>query len=304
MGRDDEFGPDTETIRAWLDKRATYAKDARLSTAPAPAPPPVTPTSTPAPEPPAPAAPAGPDTRVAGRSVVEALRTPEPAPEPAPTPEPVAPAVAPAVRATASEPAKGVRVSTPVPRASYQASSREAPATAAPAPVVRRGRWTEPEANRLALEATTDVDFPVRGGARRALSLVLVASLAATGVTAYVAAQDRAPTTIGIAGVLGFLTLVVWAVRAGCTTTQLSLRRGQLTIRRAGHTELVDIGSHHTPIAIVGEPGHRRWTVLLERPGLPLVVINASMVDPHWFTSALYRLRPELRPGHDDVSRG
>ena len=50
----------------------------------------------------------------------------------------------------------------------------------------------------------------------------------------------------------------------------------------------------------MGEPGHRRWTVLFERPGLPLVVVNASMVDPHWFTSALYRLRPELRPGWSD----
>lgn len=299
MGRDDEFGPDTETIRAWLDKRATYAKDARFSTAPA----------TPA-APAAPAvSPAGPDTRVAGRSVVEALRAPDPAPDPAPetrpasTPAPAASAE-PTVRVTASEPAKGVRVSTPVPRASYQPSSRPAP-EAAPVPVVRRGRWTEPEANRLALEATTDVDFPVRSGVRRALSVVLLGCVAATGAMAYVAARDRQPATIAIAGVLGFLTLMVWALRASCTTTRLSLRRGQLTIQRGGHTDLVDIGSHHTPIAIVGEPGHRRWTVLLERPGLPLVVINASMVDPHWFTSALYRLRPELRPGYDaDVSAG
>lgn len=302
MGRDDEFGPDTETIRAWLAKRATYAKDARVigvpdspPTAPVVEAAPTAPTAPPAPA-------AGPDTRVAGRSVVEALRAPEPEPA-APVPAPPAPAVEQPVRATASEPAKGVRVSTPVPRTSYQASSRPAPEAVAPAPVVRRGRWTEPEANRLALDATTDVDFPVRGGARRALALVLLVCVAATGAMAYAASQERDPASIGIAGVLGFLTLVVWAVRAGCTTTQLSLRRGQLTIRRAGHVELVDIGSHHTPIAIVGEPGHRRWTVLLERPGLPLVVINASMVDPHWFTSALYRLRPELRPGHG-VSRG
>lgn len=302
MGRDDEFGPDTETIRAWLAKRATYAKDARVIGVPDSPPPAPVPEAT-APAPPAPPAPAaGPDTRVAGRSVVEALRAPEPEPA-APAPAPPAPVVEQPVRATASEPAKGVRVSTPVPRTSYQASSRPAPEAVAPAPVVRRGRWTEPEANRLALDATTDVDFPVRGGARRVLALVLLVCVTATGAMAYVASQERDPASIGIAGVLGFLTLVVWAVRAGCTTTQLSLRRGQLTIRRAGHVELIDIGSHHTPIAIVGEPGHRRWTVLLERPGLPLVVINASMVDPHWFTSALYRLRPELRPGHS-VSRG
>ncbi|NHA01495.1 hypothetical protein G5V59_21415 [Nocardioides sp. W3-2-3] len=216
MGSNDEFGPDTETIRAWLAKRATYAKDARVIAAPrdAPAPDP----EPPPPEPPPPAAPAGPDTRVAGRSVVEALRAPGPATEPTAPVAPVAPAAPaesePAARVTASEPAKGVRVSTPAPRASYQASSRPPPETAAPAPVVRRGRWTEPEANRLAVEATTDVDFPVRGGARRVLSVLLLVVVVATGAMGYVAARDRTPTSLGIAGVLGFLTLMVWAVRA------------------------------------------------------------------------------------------
>lgn len=325
MGSNDEFGPDTETIRAWLAKRATYAKDARVIGAPGrvAAPTSLPATATPVDEtmtaPPAdptpsaeavesaapaePTAPAGPDTRVAGRSVVEALRTPPPASTPAPAAEP-------ATRVVASSPTPSVRVSAPAPSASYRASSRPAPGPVAPAPAVRHGRWTEPEENRHAVEATTDVDFPVRGGARRVLSVVLLLTLAGTGALGYVAAQDRTPTSIGLAGVLGFLTLMVWAVRAGCTTTRLTLRRGQLSITRAGRTELVDIASHHTPIAIVGEPGHRRWTVLLERPGLPLVVINKSMVDPHWFTSALYRLRPELRPGYatDDtyagVSRG
>ncbi|WP_205013814.1 hypothetical protein, partial [Nocardioides albidus] len=47
---------------------------------------------------------------------------------------------------------------------------------------------------------------------------------------------------------------------------------------------------------IVGEPSDRRWTVLIEREGLPLVVITRSMVDPYWFTTVLYRLRPSLRP--------
>ena len=38
----------------------------------------------------------------------------------------------------------------------------------------------------------------------------------------------------------------------------------------------------------------------LPPPRPPLIVINSSMVDPHWFTGALYRLRPELRPGAAD----
>ncbi len=83
-------------------------------------------------------------------------------------------------------------------------------------------------------------------------------------------------------------------------TTELSIRRGQLLVTRGGQVRRVDLGGGHPVVAIVGEPGHRRWTVLFERPGLPLVVVNAAMVDAHWFTSALYRLRPELRPGWSD----
>lgn len=338
MGSNDEFGPDTETIRAWLNKRATYAKDARVIGAPrggavgtpsAPAPTlPTAPPGAPRPDtndagrsvlaalgddpttdqPTSRPARTSSDATAAGRSVVDALRadTPPTAPrarqEPArrPTPAP-APAPAPTPRTPVARTANGVRISAPAPRSTYEASNRPPPEVIA-RPQVQRGRWTEPEENLTAGQASTDVDFPVRGGVRRALSLVLLAALAATGVMAWVASQDRTPPTIGIAGVLGFLTLTVWAVRAGCVTTELSLRRGQLTVKRAGRSEVVDIGSPHTPVAIVGEPGHRRWTVLLERPGLPLIVINASIVDPHWFTSAIYRLRPELRPGHDDVA--
>ncbi|KRB77678.1 hypothetical protein ASE01_05605 [Nocardioides sp. Root190] len=363
MGSNDEFGPDTETIRAWLNKRATYAKDARVigaprggsATAPATAAPAARTTSLPSASPsspspvedsapadtparssvprpdtndagrsvlaalgndePAPAAPAAPAARTssnataAGRSVVEALRA-DPPPsetrsrartprsEPTPPTRRPAPAPEPPSRAPVARTENGVRISAPASRSTYEASNRPPPEVVT-RPQVQRGRWTEPEENLTASQASTDVDFPVRGGVRRALSLVLLASLAATGVMSYVASQDRAPSSIGIAGVLGFLTLTVWAVRAGCVTTELSLRRGQLTIKRAGRSEVVDIGSPHTPVAIVGEPGHRRWTVLLERPGLPLIVVNASIVDPHWFTSAIYRLRPELRPGYD-----
>lgn len=308
MGSDQEFGPDTETIRAWLAKRATYAKDARVigaprgaaaattatgpsagdAPAPAPAPAPVTPTLT-----------GSANSTAAGRSVVDALHA-----DVRPAAPPAARRSAVTTTATTTRTRRGAtaRVSAPrrheviTPAPPAPPTGPAGPAVAAPSPS-GASRWTEPEENLAALEASTDVDFPVRGGTRRALSVVLLAVLAATGATSYVAAQTREPLAIAVAGVLGFLTLMVWAVRAGCTTTELSIHRGQLSIRRAGRTEVVDLASDYTPIAIVGEPGHRRWTVLVERPGLPLVVIDARMVDAHWFTSALYRLRPELRPG-------
>lgn len=338
MGSNDEFGPDTETIRAWLNKRASYAKDARVIGAPRggsiasdPSPPatetPVdsmtapldTPTRPSGPDSTSagrsvlaalgadnsetdPATPAGNvDTTAAGRSVVEALRGPT-----APPRRDTRPRVRP------SRPATKVRSDRPAPATDSTTREAATRAAAAPrvrvqppprvpvAPEIRTGRWTEPEDHANANHASTDVDFPVRGGARRALSVILLATLVATAVASYAAYEDQSGAAVGIAGILGFLTLVVWAVRASCTTTKLAIRRGQLSVTRGGHVDLVDVGSSYTPIAIVGEPGHRRWTVLIERAGMPLVVINSSMVDPHWFTSALYRLRPELRPGAAD----
>jgi hypothetical protein len=375
VGSNDEFGPDTETIRAWLAKRATYAKDARVVGAPrgtltaevptytprvpeatepaeptgtdephdvvdeTPAPP-TAPTSRPTAawpdtrdagrsvldalgdETPSRNAPAGPgspgaDSTAAGRSVVDALRADDP-PRAKARPDRAdkqrsgseksgneksgkqkgdQPVERPAPTGRAS---KSVRVSAPAGRTKYQASDRPAPHYEAPTTQpVRRGRWTEPEENLNSVEATTDVTFPVRKGARRVLAWVLLASALATGAASYLASLDRTPAMIVIASVLGVLTLTVWAVRASMVTTEITIRRGKLTVTRAGHSEMVEISGNHTTIAIIGEPGHRRWTVLFERPGLPLVVVNESMVDAHWFTSALYRLRPDLRPGYD-----
>lgn len=322
MGSNDEFGPDTETIRAWLQKRATYAKDARVigpggGTAvedpPAAQPTDVIPGSAPDP------IPRGvPDSTDAGRAVLAALGVDGGPPETdraddvaTSDPHAAGRAVVDAVREQAppreESPKETPRREAPAGTTRPSRSRRGAPAparpAASPAPrsgrVVQVGRWTEPEENITAHQASTDVDFPVRGSTiRRVLALFLLASVAATGGASYLAAQDPTPSTLGIAGLLVFLTLVIWAVRAGCVTTEVSLRRGQLLIRRGGGTERVDLLNQRAPVAIVGEPGHRRWTVLVERPGQPLVVIDASMVDPHWFTSALYRLRPELRPGY------
>jgi len=255
VGSKDEFGPDTESIRAWLSKRATYAHDARVVAE--------------SPQPPSRIAGAGElDSTELGRSVVEALR-PDGARR-AERPATTTPDGSP----TPAGPPAGVRVE----------------------PDIGRGRWTEPPENLTALEAGTDAEFPVRSAVRRSLTAVLLAVLAGTGAASYVAAREPTTATVGVAATLGCLLLVVWAVRAGTTTTALAVRRGQLRITRQGRTEVVDVASPYTPIAIVGEPGERRWTVLIERDGLPLVVITRSMVDPHWFTTVLYRLRPALRP--------
>lgn len=292
MGSDLEFGPDTESIRAWLAKRATYANDTRFAGTPRGGALPA------AASPPAPDAPsegiasrhrsAAPDSVDVARSVLDALRT---------QPERSGPEGREPERPEPSEPSE------PAQRAPQAADAGDAgappPIPAPPRPsaraTVRVGRWTEPLDNLTATEATTDVDFPPRTGVRRLLSLLLLVVLAATGAASYAAWQQPTTATIGVAVIVGVVLLVVWGVRASTTTTHLSIHRGQLTVQRDGRTEVVDLTSPYTPIAMVGEPGQRRWRVLVERPDLPLIVVTPAMVDPHWFSTALYRLRPELR---------
>ncbi len=332
MGSNDEFGPDTESIRAWLDKRSTYAKDARVVGAPRgglaissspKAEAATVPSDGPKgslqdrtsgdradsttagrsvlaalgvdapPEPPSRIARAeGLDSTNLGRSVVDALRADMPKTRPE-TARPDKARSAP-VKPVTVQPESAVVV--PLPTAPRD-PVRPAPVPRVhAAPQVKHGRWTEPEDNLTVLNASTDAQFPVKSGIRRTLSWLLLIVLVGTGFAAYSATKDPNPTTLAAAGGLGFLLLVVWAVRASVTTTELAIKRGQLLIKRHGQLEIVDLSSAYTPIAIIGEPSDRRWTVLIEREGLPLVVITRSMVDPHWFTTVLYRLRPGLRP--------
>ncbi|MDN5744303.1 MAG: hypothetical protein L0H31_04195 [Nocardioidaceae bacterium] len=249
MGSDDEFGPDTATIRAWLAQRVSYTNDTRIVGTPHGDTPSPAPRESAEPRDRTPTAPL--DERDIGRSIVDALTTPTPEPSTTGNPPATTP---PSSRSTRS------------PRGTGTAGSG------------------------------TDIDFPVRSGIRRTMTVILLICVAATGAAGYLAGKEQTPVAVGVTAILGFLTLVVWAVRATCSTARLSLRRGKLSVQRNGLTEVVDVGNHFTPMAMVGQPGDRRWTVLVERPGQPLLVITSSMVDPVLFSDALYRLRPELSP--------
>lgn len=278
MGSDMEFGPDTENIRRWLEKRQTYKSDGGRHRGPEADQQAVFVTA------PAPRRSASPDSRAAGRSVLEAIGTEVP---PATRQEPgghdagrsvlealgtVSPRPAPAPQPVAEDPADappGAAAAAAVPRA-------EAP------PHASSGR-------------TTDVTFPPRHGIRRAMSFALFGVLlaaAAAGLYAY-----RAPSlaTYGVAATCGVLVLAVWAVRAGATTTHVQIHRGQLEIQRGGGLEVADLSNPYTPVAMLGVPGRRGWLVLVERPGRPVLEVDASLVDPHRFMDSLLRLRPDLR---------
>lgn len=281
MGSDMEFGPDTESIRRWLEKRQTYKGDggrhrgaeadqeAVFVTAPAPR------------------RAAGPDTRAAGRSVLEAIGTDTPR-QPRPergghdagrsvletlgTISPRSPAeAAPAPPPEAEEPVAAERATSPA-----------AAVPPAEAPLASSGR-------------STDVTFAPRHGIRRAMSFALFGVLLAAATAGFYAYRDPSLATYGVAVTCGVLVLAVWAVRAGATTTDVRIYRGQLEVRRGGGLEVADLSNPYTPIAVLGAPGRRGWLVLVERPGRPVLEVDASLVDPDQFMDSLLRLRPDLR---------
>ncbi|MCL2542167.1 MAG: hypothetical protein FWE71_06870 [Nocardioidaceae bacterium] len=281
MASDDEFGPDTSAIRAWLDKRATYAADRDVPLPPVPqrvAERTGGPAATPVRAEPTPRLP---DAHDAGRSVVDMLGPvvvdePAAAPlslEPLPDLEPeAAPAPAPAPRPF--EPA----------RRTTAARSDPAPATV---------RWVEQEADDL---PPANIEFQPRMRTRRVLSAVLLAVLAATAAAITWAVRQPTAGTIGVAAVLGLLLLVVWAVRATTYPARLTIRRGQLEVARGGRRWIVDLANPYTPVAVVGRPERRGWQVLIEQVDAPLLTLTATDVDPEPFMRVLLRLRPDLRP--------
>lgn len=295
MGSDDlEFGPDTERIRAWMAKRATYA-DAQAGASTAKhrdgAPPPSA-----APLPPR----TVPDGREAGRSILAALHTP-PTTDAAPS----------ASGPSASGPTDAAPATT-APTATHTARQARRHHDAAP----QRSPVPSDHATEVAQEATrgpaetpapttagrsTNVVFSPRSGVRRAMSAILLLVMAATVVAGVQAVRETSTLTIGVAAIALLVTLVVWAVRAGTTVTELAVIRGHLEIIRDGGFEVIDLASPFTPVAVIGAAGQRRWRVLIERPGQPLFEVDRTMVDPHRFTEVLHRLRPDLRP--DDTGQ-
>ncbi|GAA3827785.1 hypothetical protein [Nocardioides panacisoli] len=293
MGRDDEFGPDTDAIRRWLSQRETYRADpgrhrgeARASDLPSA-------TAAPPPPPAPPAQSSGPDGREVGRSVLEALGSVTPPPA---APTPTAPS-------TAAEARLEALISPPVAAGPTEQTAPAArPEPAAPAAQETPGRHAAaPPAPSSG--TSTDLDFKPRTRARTAMGLLLLAVLVGTAAAAYYAVQQPSTLSYGLLGTLGVLTLVVWAVRASTTTTRVQVRRGVLEVRRGGGLEIADLANPYTPILILGVPERRNWRVLVERVDRPLIEIDASMVEPYAFTGLLLRIRPDLWDAAVDEAR-
>ncbi len=105
----------------------------------------------------------------------------------------------------------------------------------------RRSRVTAPEEG-----LSTDVHFAPRLGSRRIVGLLLIVCLVATGGAGYVAYDEPRTFSVGIAGTLLFVTLVLYAVRAGSSPTRLTIHAGQLEVVRGSKREIFDLTSRYT----------------------------------------------------------
>jgi hypothetical protein len=277
MGDIDEmdFGADTDTIRRWLAKRATYAGDlgdpVRGGKHRVDPPGTVDPQSL-----------SVPNSRDAGQDVLDALVAPEP-PVAQRWPAPYKPVRKEPEPVTATDPATQ-DFPTPPPRTGTTPGKGSPYAS------------TPEHEEELIASRTTNAVFPPRKGARNAITAVLLLAAVATAAAGYYAYDERTTVSYGIAGLLALLTVFLWGVRASTTVTELAVIRGQLEMIRDGRFRVIDLASPYTPVLVEGTPGRRGWRVLIELHDEPLLVLDKSVIDPALFTQVLHRIRPDLRP--------
>ena len=140
---------------------------------------------------------------------------------------------------------------------------------------------------------STDVAFAPRARAHAMLGWLLLLAVAVAAVAAYAAYRDPTTLTVGLAGTLGLLLLVLWAVRASSPVAHLSVHAGQLEVIQGGGRFVFELNGSFTPIEVVGTPGDRDWKVLFLRRNMDPFVVDSSMVDPQAFMDVLRRYRPE-----------
>ena len=277
MGEIDEmdFGADTDAIRRWLAKRATYADDigdpVRGGKHRVDLPGTVDPQRL-----------TVPSSRDAGKHVLDALVEPAP-PIATQWPAPYQP--------TPKEP------STEAPDAAADKPVATPPRRPGSAPGGRSPYASTPEhEEELTASRSTNQVFKPRKGVRTGVTLVFLLVAATAVLAGWVAYDERTNASYGVLILFALLALLIWGVRASMAVTEMAVIHGQLELIRNGRFEVVDLASPYTPVLVEGQPGTRSWKVFIERHDEPLLVIDRSMVDPHRFTTVLHRVRPDLRP--------
>jgi hypothetical protein len=90
------------------------------------------------------------------------------------------------------------------------------------------------------------------------------------------------------------LLLALAARRTGGPTTEVSIRRGTVTVTRPEGVQRVDLTSPAMVAEVVGSPGARDRRVLFVRRTKPPLKVDRSMVDVDAFVDAVRLWRPEL----------
>jgi hypothetical protein len=161
---------------------------------------------------------------------------------------------------------------------------------------------TEPDTLPLIVATPADTPAPEaeavveelapRARGRRVAGVLALLSLAATAAAAYRTWPHPTTHTLGVAGLLALMTIVLAMLRSGAPVTRVTVRAGRLDIVRGESRYCFDLTDDQTRIDVVGNPGERRWRVLFHRRSLTPYVVDKAMVDPVEFTRILRRHRP------------
>ncbi|WP_200954492.1 MULTISPECIES: PepSY-associated TM helix domain-containing protein [unclassified Nocardioides] len=141
------------------------------------------------------------------------------------------------------------------------------------------------------------VEFKRRGASRWisvVLQMVLRMVLLALALGAlHLAYQEPTATTVVPAAALS-LAFLVLGFRSSSSPARLKIEDGTLDIVASRSHYRFDLSKPGFRLEMPHPPESRKWKVLVHRTGLAPYAIDASMVAPAEFTTALRRYRPEL----------
>lgn len=168
---------------------------------------------------------------------------------------------------------------------------------AAPAPAAKvapAGRTAAPKPAPATAQADRLVVRPKKA-ARRLAGLLLLVFAPLTGLAIWTATTTRDTTLIGVALILGALTLGLWFMRVISVPTTVSIIGPQLEVRRGQEVHRWDLSSAYSPVDHVrSRPGRSAWRVVLRTADGSTFAIDGSMVPARRFMEILKRYRPEL----------
>lgn len=142
--------------------------------------------------------------------------------------------------------------------------------------------------------ARPDVEFAPRDGTQRIAGLLLVAALAGTAASGWIAWERTSTTLTGVAAIGLLLTIGLWFLRAASAPPRVRISSGNLHIEAHGERHSWDLTNPYVRLTVHGRPGRPGWQVRLLRPQQPPYVVDASVVDPREFMEFLRSYRPEL----------